>query len=187
MLQLQHPKYRTVDDVIEGERYINGPRGAKCTQQLKLKQRKHFQRDGDIHVYGFDSSETDRAFEFKQRNPDLTVRTPLIERDLTKADCLALLKGQGIELPEMYRLGYRNNNCIGCVKGAMGYWNKIRVDFPQVFDRRAEQERGLGRSSITGVFLDELEQGRGRYSSEPDISCSGVCVDAQREIEACEV
>ncbi len=37
----------------------------------------------------------------------------------------------------MYDLGYPNNNCIGCVKGGMGYWNKIRKDFPEVFQKRA--------------------------------------------------
>ncbi len=33
----------------------------------------------------------------------------------------------------MYRLGYVNNNWVGGWKGGMGYWNKIRVDFPDVF------------------------------------------------------
>ena len=33
-------------------------------------------------------------------------------------------------------MGYNNNNCIGCIKGGMGYWNKIRVDFPEVFEKR---------------------------------------------------
>lgn len=57
----------------------------------------------------------------------------------------------------MYDLGYPNNNCVGCVKGGMGYWNKIRVDFPEVFERRARQEREIGHSCIKGVFLDELD------------------------------
>ena len=25
----------------------------------------------------------------------------------------------GIEIPVMYRLGYNNNNCVGCVKGGI--------------------------------------------------------------------
>ena len=32
----------------------------------------------------------------------------------------------------MYDLGYPNNNCIGCIKGGMGYWNRIRKDFPDI-------------------------------------------------------
>ena len=66
----------------------------------------------------------------------------------------------------MYDLGYPNNNCIGCVKGGMGYWNKIRVDFPEVFERRVRQERETGRSCIKGIFLDELEPDRGNMHME---------------------
>jgi len=46
-----------------------------------------------------------------------------------------------IELPEMYKLGYEHNNCVGCVKGGMGYWNKIRVDFPLRFKEYADMEK----------------------------------------------
>lgn len=47
----------------------------------------------------------------------------------------------GINIPVMYQLGY---NCIGCLKGSMGYWNKIRIDFPDMFKERAEDERLIG-------------------------------------------
>jgi hypothetical protein len=75
----------------------------------------------------------------------------------------------------MYDLGYRNNNCIGCVKGGMGYWNKIRKDFPEVFKARAEQEREVGHSCINGVYLDELEPDRGRFDDEVLEECSIFC------------
>ena len=75
----------------------------------------------------------------------------------------------------MYDLGYPNNNCIGCVKGGMGYWNKIRVDFPEVFAQRAKQERAIGHSCIKGIFLDELEPNRGRMNLEVMEDCSIAC------------
>lgn len=184
---LKHPKYKSVDQVIEKERYINGVKGAKCTQQLKIWHRKKNQRPGDIQIFGFDAGEIDRAFDFRQHNPEVDLYTPLIKKNLYKKDCLSLIKTQGIDLPLMYRMGYKNANCIGCVKGGMGYWNKIRKDFPDVFFKRAKQEREIGRSCIKGVFLDELETGRGRYESEPDIECGGACVQAKTEIENCEV
>lgn len=65
----------------------------------------------------------------------------------------------------MYDLGYHNNNCVGCVKGGMGYWNRIRIDFPEVFRKMAELEREIGHSCINGVYLDELAPGRGRIYS----------------------
>lgn len=75
----------------------------------------------------------------------------------------------------MYDMGYQNNNCVGCVKGGMGYWNKIRVDFPDVFDRMAMLEREIGHSCIKGVFLDELDPGRGRADKEIMPECGIMC------------
>lgn len=80
----------------------------------------------------------------------------------------------GIEPPAMYRLGYKNNNCIGCVKGRAGYWNKIRRDFPAAFERMAKQERKMG-ARILDVYLDELPPGSGKYESEFELECGPVC------------
>ena len=81
---------------------------------------------------------------------------------MTKPETLFFLEKQGIKRPVMYDLGYNNNNCIGCVKGGMGYWNKIREDFPQSFTRMAEAGRDVGHSCIRGIFLDELDPDAGR-------------------------
>jgi hypothetical protein len=80
----------------------------------------------------------------------------------------------------MYDLGYANNNCVGCVKGGMGYWNKIRKDFPDVFAQRAKEEREIGHSCIKGTFLDELEPGRGRMEQEIMEDCGIACELALR-------
>ncbi len=114
--------------------------------------------------------------------PEFDHEFPLISRRLTKADCHALCAKWGIKRPVMYDLGYPNNNCVGCVKGGMGYWNKIRVDFPDVFERRARQERLVGRSCVKGVYLDELEPDRGRNKVViPD--CSLACMVTEKETE----
>jgi hypothetical protein len=75
----------------------------------------------------------------------------------------------------MYDLGYNNNNCIGCVKGGAGYWNKIRVDFPAVFEKRAKMEREIGHSILKDYFLDELPKDKGRMSEEVMDDCSILC------------
>ena len=75
----------------------------------------------------------------------------------------------------MYRLGYTNANCIGCVKGGKGYWNKIREDFPEIFKQTAELERKAGHSCINGVFLDELKKGEGRHESLTLPECGVTC------------
>lgn len=67
------------------------------------------------------------------------------------------------------------NNCIGCVKGGMGYWNHIRVDFPDVFKSRAEMERAIGASCINGTFLDELNPEVGRHAPPVVEDCGIAC------------
>jgi hypothetical protein len=73
-----------------------------------------------------------------------------------------MLERLGIKRPAMYDLGYSNNNCVGCVKGGMGYWNKIRVDFPEIFNQRAKLEREIGHSCLKECFLDELDPDKGK-------------------------
>jgi hypothetical protein len=175
-------KYQDTWQVWEERRYLVGPDGALCTAELKKMPRYAFERSDDIQVFGYTAEEGHRAARFREQNPGVILRAPLIERELSKSDCLALVDRAGIELPIMYQLGYRNNNCVGCVKGGMGYWNKIRVDFPEVFDRMAQLERTLGRSVIRAdgeqMFLDELDPERGDHV-EPDMDCSLTCALAE--------
>ena len=86
-----------------------------------------------------------------------------------------MLKKLGIKRPVMYELGYPNNNCIGCVKGGMGYWNQIRKDFPDVFKKMAKIEREIGHSCIKGVFLDESDANRGREQKIILEDCGMFC------------
>ena len=180
---LKSEKYTDIWDVFNKTKYLAGVKGARCTTELKKVVRRKFEKLDDLQIFGFDISETNRAEKFCQHNPEVLTWFPLIEQKLSKKDCLALIAKQGIELPEMYKLGYRNNNCIGCVKGQAGYWNKIRVDFPEVFARMSEQERKLnvaicksyaGDGKRKRVFLDELPPDMGRYA-DLDIQCGLFC------------
>lgn len=171
------PKYVDAFDVFEKTKYLAGPSGARCTLELKKKVRYMIEDtlgDWCRQVFGFDASEDKRAKRFDEQYPKAKAWFPLIMRQLSKADCMAIIERAGIELPLMYRLGFPNNNCIGCVKGGKGYWNKIRREFPDVFKRMALLERQIGHSCINGCFLDELEDDKGRL---PVIvpSCSLYC------------
>ncbi|APC46243.1 phosphoadenosine phosphosulfate reductase [Pseudoalteromonas phage PHS3] len=142
ILDLKNEKYNAdVDTVIQKTRYMSGVRGARCTKELKKQVRLDWQKSDDIHVFGMTSEEESRIDNLIDSEPELELWAPLIDRGYTKPDCFKVLNDVGIELPEMYKLGYHNNNCIGCLKAAgAGYWNKIRVDFPDVFERRSKQE-----------------------------------------------
>ena len=185
-------KYTDIFDVFEKTGWLVGPGGARCTTELKKLVRRRFQEPDDIQVFGFDVNEAKRAQRFRDNNIGVTLSAPLIEQGVDKAECFRMLDKAGIELPEMYKLGYRNNNCIGCVKGGSGYWNKVRVDFPEVFERMAKVERAMGvaicktEPTVDGVrqripvYLDELHPRQGRYSQEPAMQCGVLCnIDEQ--------
>ncbi len=171
---LKSNEFADIYDVFERTRFLNGPHGARCTTELKKKVREAYQIVDDVHIFGFTSDEEKRIAKFKKLSPELYVRWILQENGIAKQDCFILLNGAGIEMPAMYKLGYKNNNCIGCVKGGMGYWNKIRVTHPDTFWRMARLERELN-FSLNEVFLDELEPNRGRYEQELDIECGVLC------------
>jgi 3'-phosphoadenosine 5'-phosphosulfate sulfotransferase (PAPS reductase)/FAD synthetase len=185
-------KYEDVWDVYEKTRFLSSPQGARCTGEMKLKPRKAYQRWNDIHVLGFDSSEQGRVDKFMHNNHDLQTWFPLVEMGLSKRECAERIMREGIEIPEIYRLGYRNANCIGCCKASsMGYWNKIRIDFPDVFERMSKVERNLnvainktykntgldedGKPIRQRVFLDELDPDAGNYETDPVIECGISC------------
>lgn len=178
-VQIIRSEYGSVENVIRQFRFINGPYGAKCTQVLKKRVRKEWEyshKDYNLtYVWGYDLNEKHRAERLDEATPDIKNQYPLIERGLTKQDAHGILNMLGIKRPAMYDMGYSNNNCIGCVKGGMGYWNKIRVDFPEVFQRMSKLEREIGHSCIKGVYLDELEPNRGRMENEIMQDCSIMC------------
>ncbi|HEX5183569.1 MAG TPA: hypothetical protein VFW19_10515 [Allosphingosinicella sp.] len=163
---------------------------APCTEELKRMPLEMAQRPGDIIVIGYtcDPLDLKRAARLRARNPGEIFEFPLIEAGLSHADCLGIIDRAGIEIPVMYRLGFKNNNCIGCPKGGMGYWNNIRRHFPEVFDRMAKLERKLGMAIIpdgkTGnrIFLDELSPDRGDMATEPEIECSIMCLLAEQDM-----
>lgn len=183
ILELRSDRYADCWQVWEERRFLNSPQGALCTVEMKKKVRQRFQQLGDIQYFGFTLDEVTRSERFRENNLEVDARFPLIEGVLTKRDCFTFVQAQGIELPLMYRLGYNNANCVGCVKGGMGYWNKIRVTHPEVFWRMARLERMIGRSCIKGVFLDELDPNRGRHEDVTLPECGLFCSGDSEENE----
>lgn len=179
IITFQNSKHASVMELLKKITYVNGPNGAECTRTLKKDVRIAIEKwmPYEAQIFGFECEpkEIKRAERFQEQYPNAKAIFPLIIEKLTKIDCIRELKINGIRLPEMYRMGYHNNNCIGCVKGGMGYWNKIRQDFPDVFNEMAALERTKGHSCIKGVFLDELDVNRGKYPQELAPECGIYC------------
>ncbi len=166
-------------------RFIVNRNGAPCSRALKKDVLRAHYRPSDTIVLGFtaDARDVDRLDRYIDANASVKVWAPLIEAGLKKKDCFDMVTKAGIELPRMYRLGYHNANCPKCPKGGMGYWNKIRVDFPENFEEMAAIQDVLGPGSYffrdrhTGerISLRQLDPTAGRFSEEPSLSCGAVC------------
>jgi len=169
--------YESIYNAFKQFKYIAGVRGAKCTQILKKRVRKDYEASHsiDLYIWGMDASqrEQNRANRLNETMPEFKHEFPLIDAGYTKENVHYEFAKSGIEKPTMYKLGYSNNNCIGCVKGGKGYWNKIRVDFPDMFKKAALIEREIGASCINGCYLDELPEGEG-HKQKPIVDDCGI-------------
>ena len=181
-IEILKSPYGSVENCILSAGMIRNPftQFAPCTNWLKKRVRKEWEEkhtDFQItYIWGFDYEEKHRAERLNESMPDFKHEFPLIERMLTKQDVHALFDRLfDFKRPVMYDMGYQNNNCVGCVKGGMWYWNQIRKDFPDVFKARSELERKIGASIIKGVYLDELEPYRGRKEDEISTDCGIMC------------
>jgi hypothetical protein len=164
--RLHSERYADTWEVWSKRRYLAGVKGALCTVELKLMPRLGYQRPDDVHVLGYTADPEDvvRAKRMRETYPEQAIVTPLIERGLTKRHCLELLSRAGIALPPVYALGFRNNNCIPCVKAqSPAYWALIRKEFPAEFERLAKLSRELkvrlvktARGKRERIFIDEV-------------------------------
>lgn len=155
-------------EVWEKRGYMSGIHGAPCTAILKREAREQWEKlnKTDWIVLGFTVEETDRHEDFVESNKQ-NVLPVLIDSNISKNDCYAIVKAAGLTLPRVYSMaskfgdGMPNANCVGCVKATSPtYWNHVRSVFPDIFESRCVQSRRLGvklvRYQGERIFLDEL-------------------------------
>ena len=184
---------RSIDEVFWRRKYLAGISGAPCTLLLKKEVRKQFELPDDIQIFGYTVEEQDRLDRFIDANNDVNIEVPLIDKGLTKIDCLAMIENAGIELPKMYKLGYKNNNCMGCVKASSpAYWKKIEIDFPKRFQIMRGFELITGaricKMTVDGVpdqrvRLDEIPDYIKPMDDTIDIQCGIFCHLAEQDYE----
>lgn len=187
--RLSSLEYQDTWDVWKRRKYLAGISGAPCTVELKVGPRLVWQQPTDIHVFGYtaDAADVKRAQLLRDNYPEMQIRTPLIDRGLTKANCLALIEGAGIKLPIMYTLGFSNNNCIPCVKATSpNYWALIRQEFPDEFNRMVELSRSLNvrlcRIKGERRFIDEIPADHPTTNAIAP-TCDFLCSQIAQEME----
>lgn len=154
----------SIVDVFRKRKYMSGVHGAPCTKFLKKQARYEFEinHNIDFHVLGFTIDEIARHERFTKFERENVIPV-LIDEKLTKTDCFKILEEAGIDLPYVYKIGYPNANCIGCVKSSSPtYWNLVREKNPEVFEERAKQSREIKCRLVKvrgkRIFLDELPE-----------------------------
>lgn len=183
----------STDEVWRRKQYMKGLKGAPCSSLLKRKLLNSIMLPGDVAVLGYTAEEEDRLRDLQAIFPNEQFSAPLIEKGLTKSDCLAIVDRAGIVLPLMYRKGYDNANCVGCPKGGQNYWQAIREDFPERFIQIQTIQESIGPGASFLRFrsgprkeermsLAELPPGRGNMADEPSFSCSFFCDMVEQEL-----
>jgi 3'-phosphoadenosine 5'-phosphosulfate sulfotransferase (PAPS reductase)/FAD synthetase len=125
--------YESIQDVWTKHKSLNVATGAICSTQLKRRVREKWQdqNEYDYQIFGFefDKKECNRAIGLHKNHPKAKGIYPLLMMAYDKDDCLRIVQDAGIEIPKMYQLGFRNNNCFktGCVQGGIGYWQRWNV------------------------------------------------------------
>lgn len=175
-------------EVVRRRGFWSSPEGAPCTRILKREAREAYQLPGDKHVLGYtaDTIDVGRWESFLDAN-NIDAEAPLIDRGITHSDSMAMVERAGIKLPAMYLppLNFKHNNCIGCTKaGGQGYWNKVRIHFPERFHEAKAITNKLGARPLmvngTRVSLDELDPNAGDDET-PEIQCGIFCHMAEQE------
>jgi len=169
-------------DVWDNRKFMSGVGGAPCTLELKkvARQQWELRNNPDWHVLGFTADEKKRAENFIRGERENMIPV-LVDEGLTKADCFQIIRDAKIDLPRMYKLGYPNANCIGCVKATSPtYWNHVRRMHPDVFRQRCTQSREIGAKLVRvrneRIFLDELkETDTGKPMKNLDFECGIFC------------
>lgn len=187
---VRNSKYNaSTHEVWKRNRYMIGEHGAPCSRALKRQLLAAFAKPDDIFVLGYTADEAKRFDAFLDANNGRRAWAPLIEYGLRKADVLAVVERAGLMLPEMYRLGFNNANCIGCPKGGMGYWNHVRKVFPEKFYQIAGIQETIG----PGAYFFRNRETKERFGllalpldagvhDEPTIECSFWCEAVEAEI-----
>lgn len=189
VVELRSEEYASCEDVWRRERYMSGTGGARCTVEMKKAVRWAFEQQWhpDLQVFGYTVEERKRVERFKVNNPEVRMLLPLIDLGLSKPDVHAIVQRAGLLLPEMYRLGFDNANCRGCVAASSpAYWNRTRRHFPEVFEQRAVLSRDLGVRLVKlgggtrpRLFLDQLDPADMTEDVEPSPECSLLCQIAE--------
>jgi 3'-phosphoadenosine 5'-phosphosulfate sulfotransferase (PAPS reductase)/FAD synthetase len=166
-------KYGNIFDVWRKHKSLNTATGAICSTNLKRLVREKWEKNNSDYthqVFGFefDKKEFNRALSMTMNHGErVKAIYPLLMLGLDKKDCIDIVTEANIEIPEMYKLGFQNNNCFstGCVQGGIGYWQKMQKEFPDKFKVMADLEHELTdlKGEPVAMLKDQSNEAKEKY------------------------
>lgn len=166
-------KYGNIFDVWRKHKSLNTATGAICSTNLKRLVREKWEKNNPDYthqVFGFefDKKEFNRALSMTMNHGErVKAIYPLLMLGLDKKDCIDIVTEANIEIPEMYKLGFQNNNCFstGCVQGGIGYWQKMQKEFPDKFKVMADLEHELTdlKGEPVAMLKDQSNEAKEKY------------------------
>lgn len=167
-------KWQSIQDVWITRKSLNTATGAICSTELKRVVREKWEKENNFkhQVFGFEfeSKEFNRAKSMTMNHPKVKAIYPLLMYGLTKKDCLQIISDAKIEVPLVYKLGYKNNNCFktGCVQGGIGYWQKIQREDVAKFNEMANMEHYLSELKGEPVTMLKDQSNEAKAKSKED-------------------
>jgi 3'-phosphoadenosine 5'-phosphosulfate sulfotransferase (PAPS reductase)/FAD synthetase len=139
--------YKNIREIWYKYLSLNVANGAICSSELKRDLRLKWEKENvyDYQVFGFDIDEPKRAKSMALNHEQANSIFPLLFFGYTKKKCIEIVESNSIEIPITYHLGFHNNNCFqtGCIQGGIGYWQKMKVEYPEKFYDMAKIEHEL--------------------------------------------
>lgn len=167
-------KWKSIQDVWITRKSLNTATGAICSTELKRVVREKWEKENHFkhQVFGFEfeSKEFNRAKGMTLNHPKVKAIYPLLMYGLTKKDCLQIISDANIDVPLVYKLGYKNNNCFktGCVQGGIGYWQKIQREDVDKFNSMADMEHYLTELKGEPVTMLKDQSNEAKLKSKYD-------------------
>ncbi len=131
------------EDIFYEKNFLGNNRVPLCSRFLKAEMLQKFAQKGDTLFFGIDLLEKHRAVRIAQvySNLEMKTRFPLIENEILKPEIYKWLKNIGIEIPALYKMGFKHNNCSGgCVRSGKKQWLHLLKVLPKVYEERERVE-----------------------------------------------
>jgi 3'-phosphoadenosine 5'-phosphosulfate sulfotransferase (PAPS reductase)/FAD synthetase len=161
-------KEMTPWDLFEQEGMIGNSRSPICSVMLKREPLDEWGRENatemtaTLHL-GIDWTEEHRLHAMRKAKPTWRIEAPMCEPPYwDKCKMLEELKAIGIEVPELYKLGFPHNNCGGfCVKAGQAQFAKLLQHKPERYRWHEEKEERL-RSQVGDFSVMTDRRGNGK-------------------------